>query len=154
RYSSWRSREERRGVPGGKQHQRSLQKRRLAKREAWKTPGLFYGDRTVQIRGIPETAPSVPDPAVSAGFYKRLFGFDTLLDTDRLVALSVAGRDVLLLFRKGATEEPVTLPEGVIPGHGTSGRSHLAFSIPAEDLKPWQERLAGEGVAVESTVSW
>ena len=35
-----------------------------------------------------------------------------------------------------------------------SGRSHLAFSIAAEDIEPWRERLAGEGVAVESTVSW
>ena len=42
----------------------------------------------------------------------------------------------------------------MIPGHGASGRSHLAFSITAEDVEPWQERLAGEGVAVESTVSW
>ena len=108
----------------------------------------------MKVSGILETALSVADPAASAAFYKRLFGFDTLLETERLVALNVAGRDVLLLFEKGATEEPATLPGGVIPGHGVSGRSHLAFSIPAEDFKPWQERLAGEGVAVESTVSW
>src|SRR5262245_5504109 len=41
RYSSWRSREERRVVPEVNQHQRSLQNRRLAKSEVWKTPGLF-----------------------------------------------------------------------------------------------------------------
>ena len=108
----------------------------------------------MQVSGILETALSVADPAASAAFYKRLFGFDTLLDTDRMVALSVAGRGVLLLFKKGATEEPAALPGGVIPGHGASGRSHLAFSIAAEDIEPWRERLAGEGVAVESTVSW
>jgi catechol 2,3-dioxygenase-like lactoylglutathione lyase family enzyme len=108
----------------------------------------------MKVSGILESALSVADPAGSVAFYKRLFGFDTLLDTDRLVALSVAGRDVLLLFKKGATEEPATLPGGVIPGHGGPGRSHLAFSIAAEDLEPWQKRLAGEGVAVESTVSW
>src|SRR5262245_771286 len=108
----------------------------------------------MQVSGILETALSVADPAASAAFYKSLFGFNTLLDTDRLVALNVAGRDVLLLFKKGATEEPVALPGGVIPGHGASGRSHLAFSIPTEDFEPWQERLAGEGVVVESAVSW
>ena len=108
----------------------------------------------MKVSGILETALSVADPAASAAFYKRLFGFDTLLGTERLVALNVAGRDVLLLFEKGATEEPATLPGGVIPGHGASGRSHLAFSIPAEDVEPWQERLAGEGVSVESTVNW
>jgi hypothetical protein len=49
-------------------------------------------------------------PAASAALCKRLFGFDTLLDTDRLVALNVAGRNVLLLFKKGATEGPAALP--------------------------------------------
>jgi catechol 2,3-dioxygenase-like lactoylglutathione lyase family enzyme len=108
----------------------------------------------VTVSGILETALSVADRAASAAFYKRLFGFDTLLNTDRLAALSVGGRDVLLLFKKGATEGPATLPGGVIPGHVASGRSHLAFSITAEDIEPWRERLAGEGVAVESTMSW
>jgi catechol 2,3-dioxygenase-like lactoylglutathione lyase family enzyme len=108
----------------------------------------------MKVSGILETALYLADPAASAAFYKRLFGFETLLDIDRLLALSVAGRNVLLLFKKGATEEPVILPEGVIPGHGASGRSHLAFSIAAEDIEPWQKRLAGEGVAVESTVTW
>src|SRR6185312_6951973 len=108
----------------------------------------------MKVSGILETALSVADPAPSAAFYKRLFGFDTPLDTDRLVALNVAGRDVLLLFKKGATEEPAILPGGVIPAHGASGRSHLAFSITAEDVRPWQERLAKEGISVESVVTW
>jgi catechol 2,3-dioxygenase-like lactoylglutathione lyase family enzyme len=108
----------------------------------------------MKVRGILETALYVADPATSAAFYKQMFGFDTLLETGRLVALNVAGRDVLLLFEKGATEEPAILPGGVIPGHGASGRSHLAFTITAEDIEPWRERLTGEGVAVESTVSW
>jgi catechol 2,3-dioxygenase-like lactoylglutathione lyase family enzyme len=43
---------------------------------------------------------------------------------------------------------------GVIPPHGASGRSHLAFSITAEDAEPWEKRLAVEGVAVESVVNW
>lgn len=108
----------------------------------------------MQVSGIVETALSVADPSVSAAFYKRLFGFDTLLETDRLIALSVAGRNVLLLFKKGATEAPATLPGGVIPGHGASGRSHLAFSITADNVEPWQKKLAAEGVAAESVVNW
>src|SRR6185295_5352557 len=108
----------------------------------------------MQVSGILETALSVADPTESAAFYKRLFGFDTLLDTERLIALNVAGRDVLLLFKKGATEQPATLPGGVIPGHGASGRSHLAFSITADDVEPWQKRLAAEGVSIESVVNW
>jgi hypothetical protein len=46
----------------------------------------------VQVSGILETALSVEDPAASAAFCKRLFGFETLPDTDRLVALNVAER--------------------------------------------------------------
>ena len=108
----------------------------------------------MKVSGILETALYVADPATSAAFYKQMFGFDTLLETGRLVALNVAGRDVLLLFRKGVTEERAALPGGIIPGHGATGRSHLAFSIAAEDLQPWRERLAGEGVALEGSVDW
>ena len=108
----------------------------------------------MQVSGILETALSVADPAASAAFYKRLFGFDTLLESEKLIALNVAGRNVLLLFKKGATEVPASLPGGTIPAHGASGQSHLAFSIAAEDVEPRQKRLAEEGVAVESVVNW
>ena len=108
----------------------------------------------MQVSGILETALSVADPAASAAFYKRLFGFDTLFETEKLIALNVAGRNVLLLFKKGATEEPASLPGGTIPPHGASGQSHLAFSIATEDVESWQKRLAEEGVAVESVVNW
>jgi catechol 2,3-dioxygenase-like lactoylglutathione lyase family enzyme len=114
-----------------------------------------HGEETVmRVSGILETALSVANPAASAAYYKRLFGFETLLETEKLIALNVAGRNVLLLFKKGATEEPAALPGGIIPPHGASGQSHLAFSITAEDLETWQKRLAAEGVAVESVVSW
>ncbi len=42
----------------------------------------------MQISGILETALSVADPTVSAAFYRRLFRFETLLETERLVALN------------------------------------------------------------------
>ena len=69
----------------------------------------------MQVSGILETALSAEDPAASSAFYRRLFGFDTLLETEKLIALNVAGHNVLLLFRKGATDEPAVLPGGVIP---------------------------------------
>jgi catechol 2,3-dioxygenase-like lactoylglutathione lyase family enzyme len=107
-----------------------------------------------QITGILETALSVADPHKSAEFYQRLFGFRTLLESDRLVALDVAGRSVLLLFQAGATDEPHATPGGVIPGHGCSGRSHFAFSVSSDDLSSWEQRLAAAGVPIESTVNW
>jgi catechol 2,3-dioxygenase-like lactoylglutathione lyase family enzyme len=106
------------------------------------------------ITGIIETALSVADPHQSAAFYQRLFGFRTLLESDRLVALDVAGRSVLLLFQAGETDEPFETPGGVIPAHGCSGRSHFAFGVSSDDLSYWEQRLTDAGVPVESTVDW
>jgi len=108
----------------------------------------------MQVAGILETALHVADPFKSAAFYRRLFGFDMLLESERLVALNVAGRNVLLLFREGATSEPFTVEGGVIPPHGGSVRLHLAFSIAAKDAELWRRRLDDDGIAVESVVNW
>jgi catechol 2,3-dioxygenase-like lactoylglutathione lyase family enzyme len=109
---------------------------------------------TMQVTGILETALHVADPVRSAGFYRGLFDFDLLLETERLIALNVAGRNVLLLFQEGATSEPLVIEGGVIPPHGGSGHLHLAFSIVAEDFEPWMRRLGSAGITVESVVNW
>jgi len=108
----------------------------------------------MRINGILETALYVANPAVTAAFYRRLFGFATLLETDRLVALDVAGKNVLLLFRTGATGEPFDTGGGIIPGHVGDSPTHFAFSISAEDVEPWRAKLESEGIAVESFVNW
>lgn len=106
------------------------------------------------VHGILETALYVGDLPAAAEFYRRLFGFRTLLESDRLIALDVAGRNVLLLFQQGATSESVETPGGVIPGHSGGGSLHFAFAIAAEDLPEWRQRLGADGIAVESEVSW
>ena len=108
----------------------------------------------MRVTGLLETALYVADPAAAAAFYRRLFGFEPLLETDRLHALNVAGRDVLLLFRSGVTEEPAAVSGGIIPGHGATGRTHFAFSIPADDYAAWEERLGEQSIAIEGTVNW
>jgi catechol 2,3-dioxygenase-like lactoylglutathione lyase family enzyme len=111
----------------------------------------------MRVGGILETALYVSDIPRAAEFYRRLFGFPTLLESERLIALDVAGRSVLLLFPEGGTSDPFPVPGGggVIPPHGGSrGGYHFAFSIAAEDVGPWQRRLGAEGVAVESVVTW
>jgi len=106
------------------------------------------------VNGIIETALYVSDPAVTAAFYRRLLGFGTLLESDRLVALDVAGKSVLLLFRTGTTGEPFDTGGGVIPPHAGLPPTHLAFSIAAEDIEPWKAKLEAEGVPIESVVTW
>jgi catechol 2,3-dioxygenase-like lactoylglutathione lyase family enzyme len=61
---------------------------------------------------------------------------------------------VLLLFKRGATLEPVQLPGGVLPPHDGAGQLHFAFAIRATDLASWRERLEAQGVIIESEVAW
>jgi catechol 2,3-dioxygenase-like lactoylglutathione lyase family enzyme len=107
-----------------------------------------------QITGMLETCLYVANVERSAQFYERLFGFQRMLCNERLCALSVAGRDVLILFLQGATAEPVSLPGGILPPHDGSGQSHFAFAIPAGDLAAWEKRLSDAGVGIESRVHW
>ncbi|MBI1787761.1 MAG: VOC family protein [Acidobacteria bacterium] len=106
-----------------------------------------------EITGVLETSLYVDDVARAAEFYQRLFGFPILVSDDRMCALA-ASRQVLLLFRKGASAEPMPRPGGVIPPHDGGGALHLAFSIPASEWEPWRDRLAQCGVAIESVVTW
>ena len=90
----------------------------------------------------------------SADFYERIFGFHKLVCDERFCAFSVAGQQVLLLFRKGATAEPVRIPGGVIPPHDGDGQMHLAFTISAEEEREWTQRLSAANVTIESRVVW
>jgi len=107
-----------------------------------------------RVFGILETAIYVGDLQKAAEFYRLVFKFDTLLDTDRLIALDVAGRSVLLLFKQGATRETFATAGGVIPGHDGSGQTHFAFSIAAEEVQSWRDQLRGADIAIESEVKW
>jgi len=106
------------------------------------------------VTGVLETSLYVADLRRSVGFYRDLFGFEVLAADERFCGLSVAGRQVLLLFQKGLSAAPSVLPGGTIPGHDGSGRLHLAFAVAAADLPAWEDRLRQQGVAVESTVHW
>jgi catechol 2,3-dioxygenase-like lactoylglutathione lyase family enzyme len=107
-----------------------------------------------RVTGVLETCIHVEDVARSARFYESLFGFPRLAADDRFCALDVGGHDVLILFRRGGTLEPVELPGGVIPPHSGSGHLHFAFAIPSGELPAWEQRLGHAGVAVEGRVKW
>ncbi|SRR5579872_4317772 len=106
------------------------------------------------VTGVLETGIYVDDVARSAEFYRRIFGFEQMVGDQRFCALSVAGRDVFLIFKKGGTLEPVEIPGGVVPPHDGSGQQHFAFSVPAADLPAWEETLAANGVEIESRITW
>src|SRR5947209_5325090 len=106
------------------------------------------------VHGILETALYVANIQEAANFYRRLFNFATLLESERLIALDVAGRNVLLLFKAGATDHPFATPGGIIPGHSGTGTTHFAFSIASEDVPRWRQHLESAGIAIESVVTW
>ena len=108
----------------------------------------------MKVNKVIETSLYVDDLDRSQQFYTELFDFDPLVGDARFRALSVNAQQVLLLFRKGATVEPVETPLGAIPPHDGSGEMHLAFAIDEADLESWRELLAGRGIAIECTIRW
>jgi len=108
----------------------------------------------MNVTGVLEYGVYVDDVPRSVEFYRRIFGFEQLQGDDRFCALSVAGRQVFLIFKKGGTLQPMPLPGGVLPPHDGSGQLHFAFSIPEADLAAWEQRLGETGIAIESRVTW
>ena len=106
------------------------------------------------IQGILESALYVADLPAARDFYRQLLGAAVLVEGDRLVALSLPGPGVLLLFRRGASDEALATPGGVVPGHGASGVQHMAFAIPADAVAGWKAHLGAMGVVLESAVRW
>jgi catechol 2,3-dioxygenase-like lactoylglutathione lyase family enzyme len=90
----------------------------------------------------------------AARFYEDVFEFKRMAGDERFCAFSVADRDVLLLFRKGGSLEPMPTPGGAIPPLGGSGQLHVAFAIPASAEADWRRRLEERGIVIESTVDW
>lgn len=98
--------------------------------------------------GILETSLYVADPERSAQFYRTTLGLEVIASGDRLTALAVADRQVLLLFKRGASAR---LPAGA---HDGDGRLHVAFAIAAADLDAWETRLARQGVEIQERRTW
>lgn len=103
------------------------------------------------VNGILESLLVVEDMERSARFYQKLFGFERLAeDPDRLLALSVAGRQVLLLTKKGS---PKPMVGGALPPR-QEGSLHVAFSIATEELEGWAKWLEESGVRIALRKPW
>jgi catechol 2,3-dioxygenase-like lactoylglutathione lyase family enzyme len=111
------------------------------------------GGRAPAVSGFVESALYVADLERSRSWYERVFGFETIMEEgDRLKALAVPGRQVLLLFRVGGSTQPSDTPGGRIPPHDGRGRLHFAFGISREQIEPWKRWLSEVGVEIESEV--
>ena len=100
-----------------------------------------------------ESSLYVADLARSRAFYENVFGFETLMDEERMVGLAVPGGSMLLLFRRGGSVTPSPVPGGLIPPHDGGGTLHLCFAVPLAELHAWERHLEALGIAVESRVT-
>ena len=97
-----------------------------------------------KLDALLESSLYVEDLARSVRFYETVLGLEVIAAYgERLRAMGVAGRQVLLLFKKGAPAD-----------HDGEGRLHVAFAIPASELAAWEQQLAERGVAIETRTHW
>jgi catechol 2,3-dioxygenase-like lactoylglutathione lyase family enzyme len=107
-----------------------------------------------KLSGVIETALYVDDLDRARAFYTDVLGLEPLTSDSRFLAFDVGGRNVLLLFRRGATLETVHLPGGTIPPHDGNGPIHAAFAVAADELPAWESRLGERNVAIEGRTDW
>jgi len=106
------------------------------------------------LTGVIETCLYVDDLDRASQFYESVFALPRIDGDARLRAYSVAGRGVLLLFKRGASLKPAPHSTGVISAHDGNGPLHFAFSITASELGAWEKHLAEKNVAIESRIHW
>ncbi|SEG32976.1 Catechol 2,3-dioxygenase [Methylobacterium sp. 190mf] len=107
-----------------------------------------------ELNAILETALYVADLDRAEAFYRDTMGLRCLFTDFRMRAFDVGGRGVLLLFPEGGSLQPIETPGGLIPPYDGRGPAHIAFSIDADALAPWEDHLAAAGVAVEGRTRW
>lgn len=107
-----------------------------------------------KLDGVLETALYTDDMARAKAFYEGVLGLSPIFSDNRLTAYGVSQRGVLLIFKRGAATETVTMPGGTIPGHDGAGPLHIAFAIGKDALAEWEAHLAARGVTIEGATDW
>jgi catechol 2,3-dioxygenase-like lactoylglutathione lyase family enzyme len=101
-----------------------------------------------KTEGILESSLYVSDVARSVRFYRETFGFGVMTEFgERGCAMNAGARQVLLLFKKGASR-------AIQSPHDGHGELHLAFAIPSAELTNWEAWLAEKGIAIEEKKKW
>lgn len=105
-------------------------------------------EKRPKVSGVLETSLYVDDLQRSERFYQSIFGFETIdKDPERLIAMSIEGRQVLLLFKKGASLTSDVPTDG-------SGELHLTFAVAAQEFAAWEKWLAENQVPIEQKRGW
>jgi catechol 2,3-dioxygenase-like lactoylglutathione lyase family enzyme len=107
-----------------------------------------------RLDGVLETALYTDDMERARSFYEGVLELKPIFSDARLTAYGIAPRSVLLIFKRGAATQTVTMPGGTIPGHDGAGPLHVAFAIGKDALAAWEQHLAEKGIAVEGATNW
>ena len=97
--------------------------------------------------GILESSLYVSDVSRSVRFYEEMFGFRVISNFERGCAMQAGERQVLLLFKKGASL-------AIQSPHDGDGELHIAFAIPSSELADWESWLQKKEIAVEEKRTW
>ena len=98
--------------------------------------------------GILESSLYVSDVPRSVRFYEETFGFRVITDFgERGCAMHAGTRQVLLLFKKGASRSTQTPHDG-------DGELHLAFAISSAEFASWESWLQAREIPVEEKKKW
>jgi len=101
-----------------------------------------------KIDGILESSLYVSDLPRSVIFYEETLGFRLISEFgERGCAMHVGERQVLLLFKKGASRT-------IQSPHDGDGELHVAFAISADELANWESWLHAKGIGVEEKRQW
>jgi catechol 2,3-dioxygenase-like lactoylglutathione lyase family enzyme len=98
--------------------------------------------------GIVESSLYVSDVSRSSRFYEEIFGFRVISNFgERGCAMHAGARQVLLLFKKGASR-------AIQSPHDGDGELHIAFAISSAELANWESWLQTKGIDVEEKRAW
>ena len=97
-------------------------------------------------RRVYETVVYATDLEAARAFYRDVLG---LCEVENGV-FRLDDKGVLLLF--DPTES--SRPGRVVPSHGPTGATHVAFAVGEAELDAWRERLADHGVELEQEQEW
>jgi len=100
------------------------------------------------LDGILETAIYVDDVDRAVVFYRDVLGLTIVDASERLTALAAGPRQLLLVFKRGAS---TILP---LTPHDASGHQHIAFPIPSAALEAWEAWFFQRGVPVVERKRW
>ncbi|KQR77952.1 VOC family protein [Rhizobium sp. Leaf341] len=109
---------------------------------------------TAELEGILETALYASDLDAADRFYGDVLGLERITRVDGRHLFFRCGPGVLLIFNPMETLKPADGAALPVPAHGTTGPGHVCFRVSSGRLASLRDRLAADGVMIESEIIW